>query len=351
MWSDVKQLTGNASNNGNKRNHYYDGIRAIGILLVISGHTLGISKSFDLYIYSFHMPLFFFLSGLMLNLTRLRWGLLATLQHYSFRLLVPYFLFSLITWVPWVLFTRHLGADVALNIPAWKPLIGTFYGVGIDGWLQHNAMLWFFPCLFLVHILFHQLWCYFRGRWLFSLVLACAALGYLLSSKLPFRAPWGAEATLLAMPFYALGYYISGEQPKLGQHKFRIAFCILALALLQYVLISTNGRVDMNFLSLNNPFLFYFGAFAGIGVLTGAVYFLPKHPLIERVADGSMLAFCMHRTLFSLFTGVGLLLTADMQAFKSSATGSIVYTLGSVGVSIILLPLVRRFLPVLLGGR
>ena len=144
---------------------------------------------------------------------------------------------------------------------------------------------------------------------------------------------------------------MSDWQRLLGQNRVRIVLCVLSLALLQYVCISINGRVDMNFLSLGNPFLFYLGALACIGVLTGAVYFLPKHPLIERVAEGSMLAFALHRTLFSVFTGMGLMIVADMQSFKTSELGSIVYTLAAVGVSISLFPLVRRFLPMLLGGR
>lgn len=44
---------------------WIDNARAIGILLVVLGHSL-IPASIQTYIYSFHMPLFFFLSGLFL---------------------------------------------------------------------------------------------------------------------------------------------------------------------------------------------------------------------------------------------------------------------------------------------
>jgi acyltransferase len=52
-----------------------DKIRAIGILLVVFGHILGISRRVELYIYSFHMPLFFLLSGLILTQIRLNQNL------------------------------------------------------------------------------------------------------------------------------------------------------------------------------------------------------------------------------------------------------------------------------------
>jgi acyltransferase len=139
------------------RNSSYDKLRTIGIVLVVLGHTLGISLEVELYIYSFHMPLFFFISGLVLTPTRLSQSWASAARHYGRRLLVPYFLFSIITYIPWVLVTRHYGADAALGIEAWQPLIGTLYGIGVGGWLQHNAMLWFFPCLFVLHFVYRMI--------------------------------------------------------------------------------------------------------------------------------------------------------------------------------------------------
>jgi fucose 4-O-acetylase-like acetyltransferase len=304
-----------------------------------------------LYIYSFHMPLFFFLSGLMLTQARLNQGLLATIRYYAQRLLIPNLLFSVITWVPWALFTRHRGADASLGISVWKPLVGTFYGIGVDGWLQHNAMLWFFPCLFLVHIAFHCLWNNLRGHQLAAAVGACTVLGYALVERLPIRLPWGAEIALLAMPFYGAGYYLSVRQGGLPQPGTPMAIGVVVLALLQFVSILGNGRVDMNFLSLENPFLFYLGAFSGIGVLVGLAGFFPCHPLYARIGDGAILAFPLHRPFFSIFSGLGLLFVADMQAFKASVWGSVVYTVGAITLALVLWPHVRRSAPWLVGGR
>ena len=333
------------------RNANYDKIRAIGILLVVLGHTLGISRGVELYIYSFHMPLFFFLSGLMLTHNRLNQNLLDTIRHYTKRLLVPYFLFSVITWVPWVLFTRHRGADAALGIPAWKPLLGTFYGIGVNAWLQHNAMLWFFPCLFLVHIAFHQLWRRLRGHWLMIAVAASGVLGNVLAENLSVRLPWSGEVALLAVPFYAAGYGLSVRGGGLPRASASMVFAVIVLALLQLVSVLENGRVDMNFLALENPFLFYLAAFSGIGVVIGLVGFLPNHPLYARIGDGAMLAFPLHRPLFSVFSGFGLLLSVDMQAFKTSVFGSVAYTAGAITIAVVLWPYIRRSLPWLVGGR
>ena len=333
------------------RNAEYDKLRAVGIVLVVLGHTLGISRGFELYIYSFHMPLFFFLPGLMLKPERLALSLTAVIRHYAYRLLIPYFFFSLITYLPWVFITRYRGADAALNIPAWKPVIGTLYGVGINGWLQHNAMLWFFPSLFLVHILFHQLHNRLRSYSLLVLVFSCATLGYLMSIYMPFRLPWGAEAALVSIPFYTAGFALSERGTTKLKPGFYMATGVFILALLQLVCVTTNGRTDMNFLVFENPLLFYLGAFAGIGALVGGVLFLPSYLIFSRIADASILVFSLHRPIFSVITGVGLVLSVDMHALKATVSGSIVYTSLAIAVSIAVWPFARRYLPMLVGGR
>jgi hypothetical protein len=107
----------------------------------------------------------------------------------------------------------------------------------------------------------------------------------------------------------------------------------------------------MNFISLGNVFLFYLGAFAGIGALLIVTMHLPASRLIQRISEASVVAFPLHRTLFSVFSAVALLILDDVASFKASPWGSIVYTLGAIGVSVALLPLIRRNSPALIGGR
>lgn len=49
------------------KNHYYwiDYAKTIGLLLMILGHGNMVNDEFCHYIYSFHMPLFFIISGLL----------------------------------------------------------------------------------------------------------------------------------------------------------------------------------------------------------------------------------------------------------------------------------------------
>ncbi len=333
------------------RQNTINALRGIGIILVVLGHTLGISREVDKYIYSFHMPLFFFLSGLVLTSARLSQSWIKWLRHYWRRLILPYLLFSLITYLPWVLVTRRYGADVVLGVEFWRPVIGTFYGIGVEGWLQHNAMLWFFPCLFVLHLIFRLVQYCFRDKIKLIVIFALAGIGLLLHYVLPIRLPWSIEIALIALPFYAIGYAISSHGALFPRASLITALLASVLAAMQLVCIKLNGRVDMNFISLGNPILFYLGAISGVGTLWCLVSFLPPLSVFARIADAAIIAFPLHRTLFSVFSAFGLLFLNDLHAFKLSVWGSVTYAVGAILVAVFLLPWVRRLCPVLIGGR
>ena len=64
------------STNTLQRHNYIDICKAIGIILVILGHTYQIPDILLSIIYSFHMPMFFMLSGLLYNREKtIPWGL------------------------------------------------------------------------------------------------------------------------------------------------------------------------------------------------------------------------------------------------------------------------------------
>ncbi|MFA6041547.1 MAG: acyltransferase family protein, partial [Methylophilus sp.] len=51
----------------NNRVAVIDHMKAIGILAIMIGHALGLSTNFETLLYGFHVPLFFFISGVLLS--------------------------------------------------------------------------------------------------------------------------------------------------------------------------------------------------------------------------------------------------------------------------------------------
>lgn len=77
----------------NTRKHYIDTAKALGIIAVVAGHAPGVHHSLVSFIYSFHMPLFFFLSGYLLRPDKLRLSVVGHLRLQWQNLALPYLVF------------------------------------------------------------------------------------------------------------------------------------------------------------------------------------------------------------------------------------------------------------------
>ena len=77
-----------------ERINWIDLLKGFGILLVIYGHNL---PYFEKYIYSFHMPLFFFISGLM-HPNKINFKVI---KKRAKQILAPYFLWSFLLFLFW----------------------------------------------------------------------------------------------------------------------------------------------------------------------------------------------------------------------------------------------------------
>ena len=51
-----------------KRLNYLDFVKGFAILLVVLGHIYDISNPIKIWLYSFHMPLFFIISGILIRI-------------------------------------------------------------------------------------------------------------------------------------------------------------------------------------------------------------------------------------------------------------------------------------------
>ena len=125
-----------------KRIGYIDIARGIGILLVILGHNdfVYISKFAYQVIYSFHMPLFFFLSGYFID-TSISFGTF-TLKRFN-ALLKPYYFTIFMIYFMSISFEK-MGFQTALRRIAKSLYASGYY---LD-WVQ----LWFLPHLFAVSL-------------------------------------------------------------------------------------------------------------------------------------------------------------------------------------------------------
>lgn len=127
-----------------KRIDYLDVAKGIGIILVILGHLVCYNSKLSCIIFSFHMPLFFFISGILYRDKDSRF--FDFIKHKCKKLLVPYLCF----WFIALLFFIVKGIIKEFNV---KEL---FYDVYTGAPNQYYmGSIWFMLSLFFVELLFY----------------------------------------------------------------------------------------------------------------------------------------------------------------------------------------------------
>jgi fucose 4-O-acetylase-like acetyltransferase len=180
-----------------KRIEYIDIARGVGILLVVMGHNdFGYISSFAYQtIYSFHMPLFFFLSGYFLNVST---GFLDFVKRRFDTLIKPYLFTIFIIYFTSISFEK-MGFRTAIF-----RITKSLYGVGhyLD-WVQ----LWFLPHLFVVSLYAYFIFRLLNGlnnrviKWVVLLVTLWMST-FFLQRFYPFSASlFGKDYELYGLPF------------------------------------------------------------------------------------------------------------------------------------------------------
>ena len=189
------------ANNYAKRTPLYDNLKAPGIILVVLGH---VTKNHTLgeFIYSFHMPLFFFVSGMLYK----------PKEVYAIKLarsvLWPYLVFAILSFTYWaVLETRIRPIPEDTNI--LEQFTNIFYPINM-GKHAHimNVVLWFLPTLYLCSIIYHYL--IFRiGKTKVQLIVlgVIAIILQFINPRLPLCIP----QALSALPFFAFGHFLNDK--------------------------------------------------------------------------------------------------------------------------------------------
>lgn len=124
-------------------------LKGIDIILVVVGHHLLEFERLTLWIYSFHIPLFFIITGYLLEFKKVKYdNIKPVIINKAKSLIYPYVTFSLINLIWYITFYYILpiGGQPAetLQIVLLKTL--TTFG--------YHAM-WFLPAMFLSSILYY----------------------------------------------------------------------------------------------------------------------------------------------------------------------------------------------------
>lgn len=324
---------------------WIDTAKVIGIFFVVYGHGgLAIQPIRDI-IYVFHMPLFFFLSGVLYR----PMSPIQTLKKDWRGLLIPYLLLNLICLIPFLL--SPLKGTFSLE-RLFQRIGAIFMGLGYshEYWVPVSTPCWFLIALFLCRMLLSLGHRNFNNVFLLSTVAVSVTIIYLLRViGVDWLVP--LDSALLSIPFLCLGYKLKPYLLKEDQTtRPRIFFLLAVIGLiLTYIVYCFNGAVDTNKCQVGNFLLLYY--VGGIlGTLSICLFSKCKTMLIGGVhvfASGTLLIIGLNLWMIVFIKKVFML----FQNASGEGVQGFLIAIVCMAVFYPLILLAKRFFPMILGGR
>lgn len=283
----------------NKRIEWVDILKGFGILFMLIGHRIGsegegISYALLVWICSFHMPLFFFLSGYTFNVERYkgRKGFIAFGVKKIKTLLVPMALFSIFS----ICFEIFYYGMIFKSIDGYDTLINGLAGIIVQGnQIEFGARYWFLPCIFISEVLFYII---LKNR-VIPILLASLflyAMGYIWIIRIGILLPWSLETSFVTIVFICIGYVTRKKNivDKIS-NKYVMALMMLLLNIVfTYINYSVLGKyIDLHLDRLGNPVCFLGETLAGTFFMVLLFSNCNKLKCIQYIGKNSCIYYCL----------------------------------------------------------
>lgn len=271
-----------------KRIEWLDSLKGFGIFCVTLGH-LSCNYLLETHIYSFHMFLFFFLSGYLHN--NLQEDFYEFIVKKSKTLLIP-FLFWNVT---------SFGAGLVLNIPIMESISEFFL---LNGQICWNAPIWFLLLLYMVEISFFLIEKYIpMGEYFIIPILLIFWIFF--STPNIFLKINILPVCLLFYIFGKIYFRLSDKVSQNGNNKKRSIFIIL-LYLFVSLLFGTylNERISFTGAFFGNVGYCCMAAISGVLFYTTAFQrfrFLRDNKVLSYLGKNSLIIMATQYWLFTLF--------------------------------------------------
>ena len=276
-----------------------DFAKGIGIVFMVLGHSFsGDNGSLILtYIYSFHMPLFFIIPGIIYGSKRQSNGTFSfytTLKIKTRKLLIPYFSFATLT----ALALCIIGRKSVTEFGNYMQRIITLQGI--------NAM-WFIPCFLIVELIFLLLVNKFRLKYcyFFFIVIGIFAVFFpFIKQYFPMM-----QTIVIGLSLFSLGYLLEkvfSMKPK---------WLLFATTVVMHLVLALfNNRVDLAYGIYGNPLLYYINGLLGTYVFIHTYWYVSKlkiSNIFTWLGENSLIVLCTSSLV------IEILRLLDYKLFKS----------------------------------
>lgn len=313
-----------------ERLYYLDMARGLAILLVVAGHIFPDSY-FKIFITSFHVPLFFIISGCLIKYLD-KYSLNIREKIYSF--IVPYVSFSIFCFP---FFLLNSGPNTG-NIKAF--LFYFFFGKGI--WA-----LWYLMAIFISELTFMLLLNIIKNsKLLFLIIILLSSIGFMnFSSSNIFLDSiiLVISRSLIGLLFLFIGYICFNYINKVNISSLKLLFFSLPFVLLSIY----NKQVDLYSLKYNNHIFYLINSIS----LSFISILLFKNIKLNKLSN--FLKFCGINSLTIMATHQSLIVLIQKLTHNNfnSYLSSIILFLIVISLDIMLVYVINTYLPFIIGKK
>lgn len=270
-----------------KRVDYLDYSKGIAIILVVLGHICS-GGNIKTYIYSFHMPLFFIISGYLFNYSNVK-SLKEFINKKAKAYLIPYMTFSIINISGYYLLS-------GLSLIALKNnLLDTIKFCGIGA-------LWFLPVLFSAEAIF--IFCKINNKkFIYSVLIFIVVSGIALSIWILTRSFIALILirSMIALIFITIGYFLYNIIQNLDLKWYQI----IMITSLTIILARMNGYVDLWGIQFNNILLYFINSILG----SLNIIFISKkltNRLLSFWGRNTLIIMATHQLILTMFSKIDI---------------------------------------------
>lgn len=335
-----------------KRIDWIDYAKALCIFLVVLGHS-HIPLSIKSIVYVFHIPLFFFLSGVLFSFEKYP-NYKSFLKRRVFQLVLPYLFFNVVTYLFWFFIGRKVGDDVILGLHPLKQLLGIVWGNDANHFLEHCAPLWFLACLFSVENLYYFVFKHLKTSYKIIGIVSFAILGYLDYRFNPIRFPWGLNVALTTIVFYGLGALL---RSKILEQKNKSIVWWSTLSIFSFLAVmliaKLNGKVEVSVGEYRNYGYFLIGALFGItfvvSISNAITLSVGRIQFIRFIGKNTLIILGFHILAGSFIKAITYYLFKLPLSVFETTSGSFIYSMFSVLILIPVILFMNKYIPFVIG--
>ena len=262
---------------------WLDVLKGIGIILVVLGHVSSNQIIYQ-WVYSFHMPIFFFAAGWLYK----KKTILEDLKHRFDTIVIPYLAFGFLVLLYWELIEKRFRT-------ASMSLIEAIVGIlrGQYEYLEFNVHLWFLPAFF-VTVIFYNILRNIGGKKLaytMSIIMSLVFCFFTLPSL-----PWGIDRVFKYIIFFVLGDVLSENQTKHFTEKIAMSLkvgCTFILFIINF---------GLAYYGLTTGVMWYVTATIGVTACVMLSMIVDYAKVIQYLGRISLVVLCVHGPIYRIIT-------------------------------------------------